>query len=105
MTNKILVVDKVIGILRLYPTIEQQIKDRTLEVLNPYQISDENIGGGSAGFISNPTEQTAVALCEDELLNSLYYVDRAVDNACRYFRTHEFSFDKFVEIIEDQMFV
>ena len=65
-------------LLKLYPTIQQMILDRTLEILTPYQEIDNNIGGGSAGFISNPTEQTVVALCEDELLEELRKVDNAI---------------------------
>lgn len=65
-------------LLKLYPTIQQMILDRTLEILTPYQEIDNNIGGGSAGFISNPTEQTVVALCEDELLEELRHVEIAL---------------------------
>ena len=65
-------------LLKLYPTIQQMILDRTLEILTPYQEIDNNIGGGSAGFISNPTEQTVVALCEDELLEELRKVEKAL---------------------------
>lgn len=103
MNRSMLVDQGIVELLKLYPTIEQQIEDRTIEILNPYQVSDENIGGGSAGFISNPTEQSAVALCEDEVLNSLYYVEHCLDDVCRYFRTREFDYDKFVGMIEKEM--
>lgn len=74
-------------LLKLYPTIQQMILDRTLEILTPYQDIDNNIGGGSAGFISNPTEQTVVALCEDELLEELHIVERAMTKTNDIMRT------------------
>lgn len=66
-------------LLHLYPTIQQMILDRTLEILTPYQEIDNNIGGGSAGFISNPTEQSVMALCDDELLEELRRVESALN--------------------------
>lgn len=79
-------------LLKLYPTIQQMILDRTLEILTPYQEIDNNIGGGSAGFISNPTEQTVVVLCEDELLEELRKVEKAVEYS---FNLMRFKYDMF----------
>ncbi len=73
--------------------------DRTLEILTPYQEIDNNIGGGSAGFISNPTEQTVVALCEDELYEELMRVESALHRLSVFIYVNEV--DKHSEITLD----
>lgn len=87
-------------LLKLYPTIQQMILDRTLEILTPYQEIDTNIGGGSAGFISNPTEQTVVALCEDELLEELRKVESALKISSLKVKTNSIDFNRVVGLDE-----
>ena len=102
MLEKILYTDKTLNILKLYNTVSKQIIDRTIELLNPYEISDENIGGGKSGLISNPTESTAILLCEDELLTALYLVENGVDKVCRYYRDKPFEFDTFMSMLDNE---
>lgn len=93
-------VNQTYDLLKTYPSIQCWIMDRTIEVLNPYQETDTNIGGGSAGFISNPTEQTVMALCEDELLQSLQNVENALTRTSEHFKTNRCTLDGFVDLLE-----
>jgi len=102
MKSVTLYTDKTISILKLYNTVEKQINDRTIELLNPHQIQDENIGGGKSGLISNPTEAAAILLCEDELLTALHLVDNGVDKVCRYYEDKPFNFDRFMSMLDDE---
>lgn len=59
---------------------KKQLKFREWELLNPSQELDENIGGSSSGYISNPTERNAVRLLEDKLYQNLKVIVRTVEN-------------------------
>ena len=58
---------------------KKQLKFREWELLNPSQELDENIGGSSSGFISNPTERNAIRLLEDKLYQNLRLIIETVD--------------------------
>lgn len=103
MKSTILYTDKTMNILKLYNTVGKQIIDRTIELLNPYSISDENIGGGKSGLISNPTESAAILLCEDEFLNALYLIENGVDKVSRYYRYKPFDFDTFMNMLDHEL--
>lgn len=49
-----------------YRHLVRALEDERTNVLNPYIITDTNVGGSSSGRISNPTESTAIALVELE---------------------------------------
>jgi len=51
-------------ILSNYKYLLKALEDSRINILYPYMIADTNIGGGSSGRISNPTESTAIALVE-----------------------------------------
>jgi RinA family phage transcriptional activator len=59
---------------------KKQLKFREWELLNPSQEQDENIGGSSSGFISNPTERNAIRLLEDKLYQNLKVIIRTIEN-------------------------
>lgn len=52
------------GILSNYKYLLKAIEDNRMNILHPYIITDTNIGGGSSGKMSKPTESTAIALIE-----------------------------------------
>ena len=58
---------------------KKQLKFREWELLNPSQEVDENIGGSSSGYISNPTERNAIRLLEDKLYQNLKLIVRTVE--------------------------
>lgn len=103
MKSVTLYTDKTMNILKLYNTVNKQIIDRTIELLNPYSISDENIGGGKSGLISNPTESAAILLCEDELLTALYLVENGVERVCRHYKRVPFDFDTFMDMLDREL--
>lgn len=49
-------------ILSNYKYLLNQIRLATEEAYNPYRETDTNTGGSSSGRISNPTEDTAIAV-------------------------------------------
>lgn len=91
---------KSLNILKLYNTLPTLIADRTTELLNPYQISDENIGGGKGGMISNPTEDDVMALCDDEVLEGYNEIEKKVSEVCQYFKKNPFDFDQFIGMLD-----
>ena len=56
-----------------YNEFDSIIKSRRSELALKTSHDDENIGGGSANFISRPTENLAIKLTEDRVIN--YYSD------------------------------
>lgn len=56
-------------ILKEYPQIDKRIKEWEERLLYPDVVfSDENIGGGNGGRISDPTSTMATTLAEDDSL-------------------------------------
>ncbi len=49
-------------------------------IMVPHVITDTNTGGGSSGFLSNPTEMTAIRLAEDDGLNDIKNIGLAIEN-------------------------
>ena len=94
--------NKSVQILHLYNSIPRQIADRKLELLTPFQITDENIGGGKGGKISNPTEDDVMVLCDDEILEVLYKIENKVNKVCKYFKDVAFNFDQFIGMLDDE---
>lgn len=62
-----------------YNEIDKHIKNRVEEITYPVSIPDDNIGGSSAGTISNPTERLAVTIMDDMLISNLRNIKSAVD--------------------------
>lgn len=62
-----------------YNEIDKHIKNRVEEITYPVSIPDDNIGGSSAGTISNPTERLAVTIMDDMLISNLKYTKHTVD--------------------------
>ena len=62
-----------------YNEIDKHIKNRVEEITYPVSIPDDNIGGSSAGTISNPTERLAVTIMDDMLISNLKLTKNVVD--------------------------
>lgn len=62
-----------------YHRIDEYIRERRLELKYPISQVDENIGGSSAGNISNPTERMVVTLDSDKRLNKLEETKQAIE--------------------------
>ncbi len=62
-----------------YNEIDKHIKNRVEEITYPVSIPDDNIGGSSAGTISNPTERLAVTIMDDMLISNLKHTKNVVD--------------------------
>lgn len=62
-----------------YNEIDKHIKNRVEEITYPVSIPDDNIGGSSAGTISNPTERLAVTIIDDMLISNLNRTKNVVD--------------------------
>ena len=62
-----------------YNEIDKHIKNRVEEITYPVSIPDDNIGGSSAGTISNPTERLAVTIMDDILISNLNRTKNVVD--------------------------
>lgn len=62
-----------------YNEIDKHIKKRVEEITYPVSIPDDNIGGSSAGTISNPTERLAVTIMDDMLISNLNRTKDVVD--------------------------
>lgn len=62
-----------------YNEIDKHIKNRVEEITYPVSIPDDNIGGSSAGTISNPTERLAVTIMDDMLISNLKHTKHIVD--------------------------
>jgi len=63
-----------------YRQLRSQLKNIRESIMVPHVIQDTNIGGGSSGFISNPTEMTALRLAEDDTLNDIKNIGLAIEN-------------------------
>jgi len=63
-----------------YNEIDKHIKKRVEEITYPVSIPDDNIGGSSAGTISNPTERLAVTIMDDMLISNLKHTKSIVDD-------------------------
>lgn len=63
-----------------YNEIDKHIKKRVEEITYPVSIPDDNIGGSSAGTISNPTERLAVTIMDDMLISNLKHTKFVVDD-------------------------
>lgn len=66
-------------ILSDYPDYDRYIKQREMEIMTPYTVLDENIGGGKSNLASSPDEQKAIKLADDRVLNKLREQRDAVD--------------------------
>lgn len=66
-------------ILSDYPDYDRYIKQREMEIMTPYAVSDENIGGGKSNLTSSPDEKKAIKLADDRVLNKLREQRDAVD--------------------------
>ena len=72
------------GTLRLYPKYVEMIKEKEASLLNPDEFYiDQNTGGGSAGFISQPTEQKAMILMDDDELTAIKHHKKAIESILR----------------------
>lgn len=72
------------NLLREYPRYESYIKNQEEKILFPDSTRmDENIGGGSGGYISDPTGTKAATLVEDKVLKELQKERDAVDKTLR----------------------
>ena len=63
-----------------YNEIDKHIKKRVEEITYPVSVPDDNIGGSSAGTISNPTERLAVTIMDDMLISNLKHTKSIVDD-------------------------
>lgn len=61
----------IVQTLNDYDAIDKHIKRRVEELTYPVVRHDDNTGGGSGGFISNPTEKIAITILDDKLISSL----------------------------------
>lgn len=66
-------------LLKLYDALEKAIHSRQLEIMYPYQESDENIGGGKGNTIDRSVETMAIAIAEDKELMDMVYIKSIVD--------------------------
>lgn len=62
-----------------YPKLDEYIMTRKLELKYPIGQVDENIGGSSAGGVSNPTERAVITMDADKRLHQLEKVKKAID--------------------------
>lgn len=63
-----------------YPKIDEYINQRRLELKYPIGQDDENIGGSSAGNISNPTERAVITMESDKRLCQLEETKKAIES-------------------------
>ena len=63
-----------------YNQLRLQLQSIRENIMTPYTITDTNIGGGTAGNISNPTEMMAIRLTDDDVLNEIKNIGLAVEN-------------------------
>lgn len=66
--------------IRNYRQLREQLKNIRESIMVPHTITDTNIGGGSSGRLSNPTEMTAIRLSEDDILNEIKNIGLATEN-------------------------
>lgn len=63
-----------------YRQLKGQIFNIRENIMVPHVIKDTNTGGGSSGFLSNPTEMTAIRLAENNDLNDIKNIGLAIEN-------------------------
>ena len=63
-----------------YRQLRVQLLSIRENIMVPHVITDTNTGGGSSGFLSNPTEMTAIRLAEDDGLNDIKNIGLAIEN-------------------------
>lgn len=67
-------------LLNEYPDMDRYISLRIEELKYPNSTElDQNIGGGSSGFISNPTERMVMTIAEDKRLKNIELNKRAIE--------------------------
>lgn len=67
-------------LLNEYPDMDKYISLRIEELKYPNTIeADQNIGGGSSGFVSNPTERMVMTIVEDKRLKNIELNKQAID--------------------------
>ena len=64
-----------------YDKYDDLIEKRREEILAPYRVSDENIGGGRSGMTNNTVERVATALVTDRVIVRLEAEKQAVSEA------------------------
>lgn len=72
-----------------YRQLRSQLKDIRESIMVPHVIQDTNVGGSSSGFISNPTEMTAIRLAEDDVLNEIKNIGLAIENTYALLPKHK----------------
>ena len=63
-----------------YKQLRLQLQNIRESIMTPFTFADTNVGGGSAGNISNPTEMMAIRLTDDDVLNDIKNIGMAVEN-------------------------
>lgn len=63
-----------------YRQLRGQLLNIRETIMVPHVIKDTNTGGGSSGFLSNPTEMTAIRLAENGDLNDIKNMGLAIEN-------------------------
>lgn len=58
--------------------IDELINNESLKCMTPYIEDDDNVGGGKANFISNPTASKGEKLAESLKLRNLREIERCV---------------------------
>lgn len=66
--------------IKNYRQLRVQLQNIRESIMVPHTITDTNIGGGSSGVLSNPTEMTAIRLAEDDVLNEIKNIGLAIEN-------------------------
>lgn len=71
-----------------YPKTDEYIKQRTQELMYPYNPNqDENIGGGRSNITDNPVERMAINIATDRRLTTLErnkkIIDQCLDQCSR----------------------
>lgn len=59
---------------------KRKLKYREWEILNPFEESDMNTGGGRSNKISMPTENKAILLASDKLYQNLKYIVNTIES-------------------------
>lgn len=66
-----------------YPDLERYINRTREELLNPWQETDGNIGGGRSSLVSAPTERKAITIATDKHLRLLEERKEALDKVIK----------------------
>ena len=67
----------------LYDEVRQKLRIEDLKYPGSTEL-DQNIGGGSSGFISNPTERMVMTIAEDKRLKNIELNKRAIEKTDKY---------------------